>query len=125
MTQAAPQFGPSGQDGPMSATLAPAPPAEATAPPTSTEPTAPGGLTPDEVELLGHELDAIRQSVLDDRGERDAAYIRRLITVQRGLELGGRLTLLVSRGRPTWVLGTTALALAKILDNMEIGHNVL
>ncbi len=109
----------------MSATLAPAPPAEATAPPTSTEPTAPGGLTPEEVELLGAELDAIRQAVLDDRGERDAAYIRRLITVQRSLELGGRLVLLAGRNRVAWVVGTSALTLAKILDNMEIGHNVL
>src|SRR5690606_18905094 len=98
----------------MSTTTAPAPASP-----------APGGLTPDEIELLGHELDAIRQSVLDDRGERDAAYIRRLITVQRSLELGGRVALLASRGRATWVLGTSALALAKILDNMEIGHNVL
>ena len=33
--------------------------------------------------------------------------------------------LLVGRRRPAWLLGTAALSLAKILDNMEIGHNVL
>ena len=33
--------------------------------------------------------------------------------------------LLAGRNRKAWVLGTTALSLAKILDNMEIGHNVL
>ncbi|MDI6910019.1 acyl-CoA desaturase [Nocardioides sp.] len=87
--------------------------------------TAPGGLTSDEIELLGKELDAIRQDVLDSRGERDAAYIRRVVQVQRMLELGGRATLLRSRRPTAWVLGTTALTLAKILDNMEIGHNVL
>ena len=27
--------------------------------------------------------------------------------------------------RPAWLLGTAGLSLAKILDNMEIGHNVL
>jgi linoleoyl-CoA desaturase len=85
----------------------------------------PGGLTASEVELLGAELDAIRQGVLDDRGARDAAYIRRVIRVQRSLELGGRLVLLAGRNRAAWVVGTTALSLAKILDNMEIGHNVL
>jgi len=85
----------------------------------------PGGLTPAEVELLGAELDAVRQDVLDDRGERDAAYIRRVIRVQRSLELGGRLVLLAGRNRAAWLVGTTALSLAKILDNMEIGHNVL
>jgi NADPH-dependent stearoyl-CoA 9-desaturase len=83
------------------------------------------GLSPADVEAIGRELDAIRQEVLDSRGERDAAYIRRVIDVQRKLELGGRVVLLASRFPPAWVLGTACLAVAKILDNMEIGHNVL
>jgi fatty acid desaturase len=82
-------------------------------------------LTPDDVEELGRSLDRIRESVLDSRGARDAAYIRRVITVQRGLELGSRAVLLASAYRPAWLLGTLGLAVAKILDNMEIGHNVL
>jgi fatty acid desaturase len=83
-------------------------------------------LTPADVEAIGRELDAIRQAVLDSRGERDARYIRRLIDTQRKLELAGRLLLLlVGRHRPTWLAGTACLALAKSLDNMEIGHNVL
>src|SRR5690606_31314748 len=32
---------------------------------------------------------------------------------------------LAGRNRVAWVVGTSALTLAKILDNMEIGHNVL
>jgi fatty acid desaturase len=87
--------------------------------------TAPGGLTREEVELLGQELDAIRQDVLDSRGARDAAYIRRVVKAQRMLELGSRAVLVRSRNPAAWVVGTTALTLAKILDNMEIGHNVL
>jgi linoleoyl-CoA desaturase len=86
---------------------------------------AAAGMSGADVELLGRELEAIRQDVLDDRGERDAAYIRRLIKVQRLLELGSRVVLLASRRRAAWLLGTGALAVAKILDNMEIGHNVL
>ena len=78
-----------------------------------------------DTEQLGRELDAIRQEVLDSRGERDAAYIRRLVRGQRVLELVSRAVLLGSRRRVPWVLGTTGLALAKILENMEIGHNVL
>jgi fatty acid desaturase len=78
-----------------------------------------------DVESIGHELDAIRQSVLDTRGASDAAYIRRVIEVQRSLELAGRGLLLASGLRPAWLLGTACLALAKSLDNMEIGHNVL
>ena len=83
------------------------------------------GLTAEEVAQLGRELDALRQTILERRGARDAAYIRRVIAVQRSLELAGRLLLLGSRRRPAWWLGTAALSVAKILDNMEIGHNVL
>jgi fatty acid desaturase len=83
------------------------------------------GLSEEQVEELGRELDALREAVLARRGTADAAYIRRVIRVQRSLEAGGRLVLLGSRWRPAWWLGTSALALANILDNMEIGHNVL
>jgi fatty acid desaturase len=82
-------------------------------------------LTDEDIETIRRDLDALRESVLADRGARDAAYIRRVIAVRRGLELGGRLVLLGSRRRPLWVLGTAAVALAKVLDSMEIGHNVL
>ncbi len=82
-------------------------------------------LTPEDIEQLGIELDAIRQDVLDDRGERDAAYIRRVISVQRRIELGSRAVLLGSALPPLFVLGTVGLSVAKILENMEIGHNVL
>ena len=89
------------------------------------EPIRPGALTREQVIELGKELDAIRQEVLDSRGERDAAYIRRLIKAQRLLEIGSRGLLLASRNKGAWLAGTTGLALAKIFDNMEIGHNVL
>ncbi len=82
-------------------------------------------LTSAQVEELGRELDAIRQRVLDSRGARDAAYIRRVIRVQRGLELSSRVVLLAGRRRSAWWIGTASLSLAKVLDNMEIGHNVL
>ena len=82
-------------------------------------------LTADDVDQIGRELDLIRQQVLDSRGARDAAYIRRVIAVQRRLELAARVVLLAGRFPPAWVLGTAALSVAKILDNMEIGHNVL
>ncbi|HET9828468.1 MAG TPA: acyl-CoA desaturase [Nocardioidaceae bacterium] len=82
-------------------------------------------LTSEDVERLGEELDAIRASVVATRGERDAAYIRRVISVQRKLELGSRAVLLVSIFPPAWILGTAGLALAKIIENMEVGHNVM
>jgi linoleoyl-CoA desaturase len=82
-------------------------------------------LTPEDVEQIGIELDAIRQDVLDSRGARDAAYIRRIVKTQRHLELGSRAVLLASLFPPAWVVGTAGLAVAKILENMEIGHNVM
>ncbi|MGZ8744949.1 MAG: fatty acid desaturase family protein, partial [Nocardioides sp.] len=78
-----------------------------------------------DIEAIGVELDALRQEVVESRGAADAAYIRRVIDVQRKLELGSRVVLLASVFPPAWVLGTVGLSLAKILDNMEIGHNVL
>jgi linoleoyl-CoA desaturase len=71
------------------------------------------------------ELDAIRQEVVDSRGAADAAYIRRVIKAQRSLELGSRAVLLFSLFPPAWLVGTAGLSVAKILDNMEIGHNIL
>src|SRR5689334_6965544 len=78
-----------------------------------------------QVEELGRELDAIREAVLGSRGERDAAYIRRIIATQRAIELGSRVTLLASVFPPAWLAGTVGLSVAKILENMEIGHNVM
>src|ERR1700712_4077213 len=82
-------------------------------------------LSPDDIEAIGVELDAIRERIIEDRGERDAAYIRRVIAVQRALELSGRVILLAGKRRSAWWIGTASLSLAKILENMEIGHNVL
>ncbi|WP_026533268.1 fatty acid desaturase family protein [Arthrobacter sp. H41] len=82
-------------------------------------------LTDEQIAELGVELDAIRDDILAKRGATDAAYIRRVIKVQRGLEFAGRGALLFGRNRAAWIAGTTMLSFAKILENMEIGHNVL
>ena len=78
-----------------------------------------------QVEALGRELDAIRAEVMDSRCEADAAYIRRVIKVQRTLEMSSRAVLLFSLFPPAWFVGTAGLGVAKILENMEIGHNVM
>jgi NADPH-dependent stearoyl-CoA 9-desaturase len=82
-------------------------------------------LTPEQLERFGEELDEIRRRVLANRGERDADYIRRVIRAQRALEVGGRGLLWAGVLPPAWVAGTAALSVSKILDNMEIGHNVM
>jgi linoleoyl-CoA desaturase len=90
---------------------------------THSDPTA--HLSDQDIENLGRELDAIRAHVLASRGERDAAYIRKVIDGQRKLELASRAVLLFSLFPPAWVVGTAGLSISKIVENMEIGHNVM
>jgi len=82
-------------------------------------------LSPEQIERLGQELDAIHEEVFADLGERDSRYIRAVIRAHRQLVLGARALLAGSRYRPLWLAGTAALSIAKILENMEIGHNVM
>ncbi|WP_071286839.1 fatty acid desaturase family protein [Mycolicibacterium llatzerense] len=82
-------------------------------------------LTEADIEALGNELDAIRQDIEESRGVRDARYIRRTIAAQRALEVAGRLLLLRSSKRSFWWAGASTLGVAKIVENMEIGHNVM
>ncbi len=92
----------------------------------------PVSLTDAEIEAFGAELDAIQREVRASLGASDRAYIQRAITVQRSLALGGRALIYASLPLlPTPFFlgvigaGTASLALAKILENMEIGHNVI
>jgi NADPH-dependent stearoyl-CoA 9-desaturase len=82
-------------------------------------------LTPEQIEELGREFDALHEQVKADLGDRDARYIRSMIAFQRRLALIGRAELVASRWRIPWIVGASTLGLAKILENMEIGHNVL
>ena len=82
-------------------------------------------LTPEQIEELGRELDAIHEEVYADLGDRDSRYIRSTIKLHRHLVLAARALLMGSRYKPLWLAGTAALSVAKILENMEIGHNVM
>ena len=82
-------------------------------------------LTEADIENLALELDTIRQDIQDSLGERDSRYIRRTIAAQRALEVAGRLMLAASSKRSAWWAGTVTLGLSKIIETMEIGHNVM
>jgi NADPH-dependent stearoyl-CoA 9-desaturase len=82
-------------------------------------------LSPAQLDELGRELDALHAEIYADLGERDSRYIRSTIKLHRHLVLAARALLLGSSRRPLWFAGTAALSLAKILENMEIGHNVM
>jgi fatty acid desaturase len=92
-------------------------------------------LSPTELESFGAELDALRVSTVATLGQRDADYIRRIVKSVRYTGLAGRILLLAGAilGStvlpvllwPACVAGTLLLALSKILENMELGHNVM
>ena len=82
-------------------------------------------LTPEQIEEIGAEFQKIHDEVFADLGDRDATYIRSLIQFHRRLAALSRIVLMASRYKPAWLLGTAGLSLAKILENMEIGHNVM
>ena len=88
-------------------------------------------LSGDELARFGAEIDALRARTVADLGGRDARYIRNVYKAVRYSEILGRALLMVAWFLPEgWVFGTAAvgaviLGLSKILDNMELGHNVI
>ena len=81
-----------------------------------------GRLTDEQLDTFGAEMDAIRQRIIGELGEEDATYIRGVVKRQRQLEVAGRALMYLP---PAWPLAVAALSVSKILDNMEIGHNVM
>ncbi|GLX85161.1 acyl-CoA desaturase [Thalassotalea loyana] len=77
-------------------------------------------------ELLGQQLDDLRAKTMAKVGQEDANYIKKIILWHRLFEWSGRILLMLGFINPVlWVIGVLSLGLAKILDNMEIGHNVM
>ena len=92
----------------------------------------------DELERFGAELDALRERVVATLGQADADYIRRIhasvrwtgiagrVLIGAGAIVGGLLgAVLHPAALATLAIGTLLLALSKILENMELGHNVI
>jgi fatty acid desaturase len=82
-------------------------------------------LTTEQIEEIGREFEKLHEEVRDSLGDRDARYIRSMIAMQRRLALIGRFELIASRWRLPWAVGAATLGVSKILENMEIGHNVM
>lgn len=94
-----------------------------------------------ELNEFGRELDAIFDETMLDLGKQDAQYIRNLIKIQRSMGFVARFLIFISCAFvPHWwphsfaswstfyallIGGTLLLTVAKILENMEISHNVL
>lgn len=82
-------------------------------------------LSAEAVEEIGRELDELRNRITADLGDKDREYILGIIQLQRRLELTGRGLMFAGFLPPAWIAGVAALSASKILDNMEIGHNVM
>ena len=78
-----------------------------------------------EVDALQTELDAIRDAVTQKLGADDVAHIRKMIRRARGSAIAGRTMLGFGFDPISFVVGVAALAHAKIVENMEVGHNVM
>ena len=82
-------------------------------------------LTKEQYESLQKEFDALREEIVADLGQSDVDYMKNIIRVQRYLEIAGRTLIHFSFTPVPFMLGVTALSVSKIMDNMEIGHNVM
>lgn len=87
--------------------------------------------SPEDLARFGAEIDDLRARTVADLGERDARYIRRIYAAVRWIEVLGRGVLMACLFMPeAWIVPTVLaggliLGIAKILDNMELGHNVI
>lgn len=81
---------------------------------------------PEKLNAFAEKLNKLRDETLAKLGAEDARYIRKLILIQRSSEIAARILMVMGFISPLlWVLAVLLLGFAKILDNMEIGHNVM
>src|SRR5690606_21880983 len=83
-------------------------------------------LSAEQIAELGQKIDAIRRDIMDSIGEQDAQYIYKIRDFVRYSEIASRGMLMFGGWiPPVWLLGTGLLGLSKIVENMELGHNVM
>ena len=82
-------------------------------------------LTKSELDAFGDEIDQLKKEVIADLGQRDADYILSIVRKQRYSEISGRALIHFSLDPISWAVGVGLLSASKILENMEIGHNVM
>ncbi|MBV1922346.1 MAG: acyl-CoA desaturase [Pseudomonadales bacterium] len=82
-------------------------------------------LSVDEVSAFGKELDALRKETIGSLGKKDADYIYAVRNFVRYSEIAGRSSLMLGWLPPFWLAGTALLGVSKIVENMELGHNVI
>ncbi|WP_374666604.1 fatty acid desaturase [Acinetobacter sp.] len=83
-------------------------------------------LSPAQIEEFGAKVEAIRREIMDSLSEQDAQYIYKIRNFVRYSEIASRGMLMFAGWLPpVWLLGTGLLGISKIVENMELGHNVM
>ena len=83
-------------------------------------------LSAEQMAAFGQQVDAIRREIMDSIGEQDAQYIYKIRNFVRYSEIASRGMLMFGGWiPPIWLLGTGLLGISKIVENMELGHNVM
>ena len=82
-------------------------------------------LNEEEIRDFGEEIEKLRISTKKEIGDHDVRYIKRINRAVRYFGVLGRGCLFLSFIPPFWLLGVAFLSLSKIIDNMELGHNVI
>lgn len=79
-----------------------------------------------QIEEFGAKVEAIRREIMDSLSEQDAQYIYKIRNFVRYSEIASRGMLMFAGWLPpVWLLGTGLLGISKIVENMELGHNVM
>lgn len=85
-----------------------------------------------QTEALAVELNTLYNQVMDSLGVSDTRYIQRVYATVVCSEIAARALLAIAGRLATkraqlaiWLLGTSMLSFSKILNNMELGHNVM
>lgn len=83
-------------------------------------------LSAEQVAEFGQQVERIRGEIMDSIGEQDAQYIYKIRNFVRYSEIASRGLLMFGGWMPpVWLLGAGLLGLSKIVENMELGHNVM
>lgn len=83
-------------------------------------------LSAEQVVEFGQQVERIRREIMDSIGEQDAQYIYKIRNFVRYSEIASRGLLMFGGWMPpVWLLGTGLLGLSKIVENMELGHNIM
>ena len=83
-------------------------------------------LNPEQIAEFGRRVEEIRREMMENIGEQDSKYIYKIRNFVRYSEIASRGMLMFGGWiPPVWVVGTGLLGISKIVENMELGHNVM